>query len=956
MRLPRRRALSLVTLTAALSLSACGNDGPSDAPADVGGADEGSGEADAGGSDALEDTWPSCYDRHTPAASATRPDLLDEVPAYAAAPEPPRIMRDVAMINDDVEFVRPFVPGHRTTMDGRVGIRVQGGPPGTIELKETLSFYLFVPERLQAPIMDGPPGAEILADPEPFNVPFPPALLPGIDRTGHHAICDPTQEFAVEGEKTNPYVCGPDGRNDCYDFVVVSTTSPLLNAQIWGTPVTVEVENPKTPDARIIRAELGESVKGFEIPVTNEWTEPAVTIDGRLLTGRLGRVPREWTNPVTGETIVRPIDLAYSVLPEEFEPCDVRGWTEFHPMSFAPYDPNMVGRYGLAAYPFRDGEGHPIPAGEDLGGTYPWVDREGANVFMAVVPGRVVEQSMEKFPRRCVHEGCESYAENTDWDRGFMVGGLWTHGKFVLLDAMINNQDWAVGVTPAAHYWVDLYTDAAGAPVPVRFGSGRFIDAVRNAGGPYPPGYTHNANILDSLQNLFTYHGNTRPVTPRDVVWHMSTGVATDEVEFDDFVDTTAFIVSNMHASMVPHKLENGMHTSFPKHWNGQVRIIRNPAPIPSLNVLHPELDEEIHVQNAATTLFWNPPAYGLVDAGAGRIEPVALGGIKGRGFWLNGDNTIRYEIAAQPRPVDQTPWYVGVFVDTRGAANELRTLLTFPDGSAVRVAGSTYVEYVAGGEVVHAVAVPAASGWAHVALAVEAGNRTVTLLHNGYAIDRASFDAPLFQFTPGTFAVGAAAGAAGFRGWIDELKVFAYALSPEVACNNAFGTLVRVDDNATWAAHAARHPDWAHAAVAAAAGEEGCPQFACVHDYSRDYAAHLGNLPPGTTSVRDAIIFPEGPLRYGEPRPDSTQNAFCLSCHTDQSRAGLHVSALAIDPSTPAEDDRRRQPMQPPRRVLGNIPPGWIAPGAGPGSPAEHLQAPREGLPIDAWVLPHAR
>ena len=54
-------------------------------------------------------------------------------------------------------------------------------------------------------------------------------------------------------------------------------------------------------------------------------------------------------------------------------------------------------------------------------------------------------------PRRCVTAGCEGYLENTDWDRGFMVAGAWTHGKFVLLDAMINNQDWAVGVTPAAH-------------------------------------------------------------------------------------------------------------------------------------------------------------------------------------------------------------------------------------------------------------------------------------------------------------------------------------------------------------------------------------------------------------------------------------------------------------------------------------------------------------------------
>ena len=105
--------------------------------------------------------------------------------------------------------------------------------------------------------------------------------------------------------------------------------------------------------------------------------------------------------------------------------------------------------------------------------------------------------------------------------------------------------------------------------------------------------------------------------------------------------------------------------------------------------------------------------------------------------------------------------------------------------------------------------------------------------------------------------------------------------------------------------------------------------------------------------SIREAINFPEGPLRAGVPRPDSTQNTFCTSCHTEDSKAGLRLDALALDASTPAELDRRRQPSQPPRRVFGNIPAGWIAPGDGPGSPAQALQAPPEGVLIDPWVLP---
>ena len=875
---------------------------------------------------------------------------------YARDPEPPTILRDVSLINDDAEFTHPYVPGHRTTMDGRVALRVQGGPPGTRRIAENLSFFLLVPERLQEPILSGPAGAQILAEAAPFDVPFPPALDPAVERLGHHAICDATQEFAVNGERTNPYPCGPGTAHDCYDITIINTTSPGIGATLWGTPATIEVADPKTVDARIVDVQLGEPVEGALIKLAAEWTEPAVTLDGRLLTGRFGRGPRSWTNPNTGEEMSRPWDLAYSVLPDSAEPCDVTGWTEFHPMSHAPYDSQMVGRYGLAAYPFRDSEGEPIPDGEDLGGTYPWVDREGANVFMSGVPGRLVEQSETRYPRRCVTEGCEDFKENIDWDRGFMIGGLWTHGKFVHLDGMINNMDWAVGVTPASHFMVDLYRDAEGGDVEVRFGSGRFIDAVRDI-GPYPPGYTHNANILDSLQNLPNHAAAAQPITPRDVVWVMSTGVGTDEVAFDDFLDPNAFIVSNMQASITQLYSDAGESLSFPHYWNGQVRTLTVPLPIPVLYELEPEKDEEIHVQNAATSLDWNVPAYGLVEAGKGRIEPVALGGITGKGFWLSGENEIRYAIGAQDRSVHETDWYLGLFVDPRAAADEMRVVATFPDGTAIRMAGRTRVEYTAGGRVVRKVTLPESDGWVHLGWRLLDGNRDVTLLHNGFALDRYSSKKPLFEMVEGDLVVGQAAqddaGYRGFRGWIDELKVFAYVPNVEVVCNHAQGTLVEVTLTSSLAEAAERYPDWAHGEVAAAVGHPEGGRYLCFHDHSGDYAAHLGNLPEETLSLREAITFPEGPLRVGVPRPDSSQNAFCLTCHHEAGLGGLSLAALEHDPDTPAEHDRRRQPLQPPRRVFGNIPAGWIPPGRGPGSPKDATKAPPDGLLIDPWLMP---
>ncbi len=894
-------------------------------------------------------------------SSAAPKDEVEPPPVYAehdVHPEAPAVLRDVALIDDEVRFTQPFVPGHRTTMDGRVALRVQGGPPGTRRLAENLSFYLMVPERLDEPIMSGPPGSVILSDDEGIDVPFPPALDPSVGRLGHHAICDPTGEFPVPGERPNPHTCGADGKNDCYQFTIINSTSPQLGAQLWGTPVTVEVTAPKTRDARIVRVELGEPVAGMEIPFTGEWTEPAVTMDGRLLTGRLGRAPRDWTNPNTGVEMSRPWDLAYAVLPESATPCDVTGWTKFHPMSHAPYDPEMIGRYGLAAYPFRDAEGEPIADGEDLGGTYPWVDREGANVFMAAVPGRIVEQSEARYPRRCVTPGCEDYEEAVDWDRGFMVAGLWTHGKFVHLDGMINNMDWAVGVTPAAHFMVEMYRNA-GTPVEVRFGSGRFIDSVRNAGGPYPPGFTHNANILDSLQNVLNHREAVRPVTPRDVVWLMSTGVATDEIAFDDLLDPNALIVSNMQASITPLYYEGGVSSSFPKHWNGQVRSVRVPLPLPELYVLEPEEDAEIHLQNAATSLAWSVPKYGAVAAATGRVEPIALGGVTGKGFWLSGANEVRYAIPAQPRSIADVDWYFGIFLDARSGEDESRVLATFPDGTAIRVVGVRAVHYVRGGRVVRRITLPERDGWVHLAWSLRDANREVTFLHDGFALDRYRSRTPLFQLQEGDLVIGQAtqdeAGYRGVRGWIDELKVFAYAPNPEVACNHAHGTLGRVEGGTELALRAELYPDWAHDEVAAAAGVTSGDGFICHADHSRDYAAHSGNVPDGVVSVRDAITFPEGPVRAGAPRPDSSQNAFCLTCHHEAGRGGLSLAALSLDPGTLAEHDRRRQPLQPPRRVFGNVPAGWILPGTGPGGPSTAMQAPAEGLLIDEWVLPSA-
>lgn len=177
-----------------------------------------------------------------------------------------------------------------------------------------------------------------------------------------------------------------------------------------------------------------------------------------------------------------------------------------------------------------------------------------------------------------------------------------------------------------------------------------------------------------------------------------------------------------------------------------------------------------------------------------------------------------------------------------------------------------------------------------------------------------------------------------------------------EVACNQAHGTLVEITTNPALLELGAEYPPWAHEAVASAARLTTKERsFACHHDYQKDYGAHLANIPRGAVSLRTAILHPEGLPRAGAPRPDSSKNPFCLTCHTEDSRGGLSLAALAFDPNVLAENDPRRQPLQPPRRVFGNIPAGWLQPGVGPGSPSTAQVAPAEGALIDLWLLPSA-
>jgi hypothetical protein len=881
----------------------------------------------------------------------------------SALPEAPALARDVAMIANG-QYTRPALSPFRTSADGRVAMNLKAtdGKP---------AFYLFTPEKLTTPVASNAPGSAMLATTAAASFGVTESSLHRHDNTlgrgsiVNRTLCDPSAGIS------GPTACGA---SDCYSLTVISAYSFTASGgkstiELWGTPISVRVDEPKTATARLGSISAGTPTKGASWALA-AFLEPMVASDGHLLVARIPDSQLTW--PSASGSVSGSYNIVYAAGDPSAAACDVTQWQQLYPISHAPYDQATNERYGFARYPFRDPEGALVPDGAEFKGSYPWIDRGAKNLFFTSVSAMLFYWSSEqgaiktRYPASCVAgQNCVnpttsaniSGEEEASHSRGVSVAGLWTHGKMVLLDNLLNNIDYALRIADDEQRMVSLYQPGSG-PLgtesgDVRLGSGRF-NAITNSSAGWPAGSALNTSFIDSLESLFNHLPHARPQTPRDVVWTVNSGHGSDEVAFDDYLDVDALIVTEMSGSQ---SFGGGSLPQQMQYHDGFVRKAALTGGGFSDAV-------QVRVQNAATTPSerWLVPAYGLVSGGA-RLEPAALGGIRGKGLWLDGsDDAVSYAIAAQPRDIGATAFHASIFLDSRFADDAVsRRLFTFPDGSRIDVVGRHAINYAdASGSVVTTVELPASAGLAykafsHLGFGVRDAGRRVDLYLDGYLWSTwSSSTQALFRLVPGTFRVGAAAGAAGIRGWIDEVKVILRQLEPELACNHARGTLIGLPSTygGPWVAVAARYPAEVHAALSArllASDELTHDQYACFHDYPSELGATLANLPAGTISIRDSVLAPEATLVYGAPRPDTSQNGFCLSCHAEGQPVSLSIEAL-VPITLPMQDDPRRQPSQPPRLVFGNVPANYVPTTGLPSAPA---QAPSSGLSLDQWVFP---
>ncbi len=925
-------------------------------------------------------------------------------------PESPAIWREVTgVVNAGTPgtpapfFLRPHIPAYRTTSDGRVGMIVEGG---------TARFGLIIPEKLVAPVLLSGAGPTInrstLFTPSPA-IDWAPE--PNWDRL-HTCLWD-NEEWPQAS-----------GSQDRYEVDVVATAresgaGSSSRIRLFTTRVEILLDNPKTANASIASvtkqwSKMGPilmgpvDAMGTLAPYHGQGFEPTIAADGRLMVVRFGSSDMTWFHPATNnpQYIPQHVDIVYSYSDVLNDPANVQNWTEFYPISFAPYDPRIKDTLGFALEPFRDPGGVPIlnPASPetdpavDIGGSYPWIDRDANNLFMETIKDRlspdgilaIMTQSGGARYDNQFHPldqtATTSIVENGGKHQGICVVGKWTQGKIIQIDNLNNDMDYAIGAGDGSplygpqHRLVDLFQPNSTPPWsnPPAFlsdpNAGKLFLGYGRSTKFMPAWENDNANIIDSLEAKLNYKENATTLVYRDVVWHLNNSKHTAELVFDDYLDPDAFILSNM-TGLLEHRDPSfgsgGSTNYFPyyEHHTGWDNSLK-------------QFTGSVRLQNAAAPHpnRWAVPDYAQVVGGTGRVEPAATGGVHGKGFWLDGANGLEYAVPSQPtgQAFDAHDWYVGLFLDTReGGPSGNKRLIRFPDASELRLENrSQFLFLNSSGEIEHRVNVPAPiapgghplsdlvpnDGWSHVGLQIRQQGKLIDLHLNGLPLSRwQSNDSGLFQMQVGVLTVGASAGQTdGFRGWIDNFKVLAHSVDLESACNHAGGTLIGLDSAYTgdWRTYYAdRYPEWVHEEVSAILRAKGEPTFdayACFLNYRQDNRVHRDSVQALTASgdvthLRSSIHFPEGPRFNNRPRPDSQTNKFCLSCHHPQGEMGLDLQALS-SLAIPAPADPRRQPSDPPRSIFGHIPAGLVD---STGLPTASTVAPAGGILIDTYRFP---
>ena len=180
--------------------------------------------------------------------------------------------------------------------------------------------------------------------------------------------------------------------------------------------------------------------------------------------------------------------------------------------------------------------------------------------------------------------------------------------------------------------------------------------------------------------------------------------------------------------------------------------------------------------------------------------------------------------------------------------------------------------------------------------------------------------------------------------------------MTDEQMCNHALGSVVALDRtleaNSPLLKKAQSVPSIYHDRVRRASRRSDSLFLCFDATKNQDGWVDLNALPKGVVPLRQALLSPEGSQVFNRPRLDSSNNPFCVSCHTDDGSgrrpSSLLPNALTSNPQVTKALDPRRQPSEPPARVFGNLPAGTWTPW-----PLANEVAPVGGKLIDEYIVP---
>ncbi len=611
--------------------------------------------------------------------------------------------------------------------------------------------------------------------------------------------------------------------------------------------------------------------------------EPATTSDGMVMV-------------IHGAS---PSDILYSY--NTVGPCDASGWRVFKRLSAAHLDPNVNQKYGFAKYPIRDTQGNVIPPTQEIHGGYPWIDRKGDNLFFPLAENQDGYKVRWGEDAAFEHDGqhisvvkgdaADYEHTNSANARGIVVVGSWTQGKIVLLDNGLNLTDFKSPAYHAQKYSWDLSLYQG------------YNSRFRNTG----------ASRISSLENQFNYLDAMTPISPMDVVWYVtSKGGHNAEVAFDEFLHPDALVVAPMNAPLVRHGsgTESAMFDDngfIPHGIKQDFRFERTPK-----------------LQNTSTVQ--NAPSLSL--RGGSWVQPVAEGGVIGKGVFLDGKND---HIAIDGLNGQDKNFYVGLWIDSRSAPGEERTVYSIGNRKYIATdLNSVIIENCETSSSCTSKSVSIGSAgisrdrYFHLGVANYGTSGVSDIYINGTlvgTIDEA-IDVPNATYKA-YVGVNSDAGDKQhkpLRGWIDELKIYRLNVSArqddheiEYFCNLALGSMKagECDQIDVWAPrpHGDDLLDSGLDFPLAAYQESTCGNS--VH---RNYDSNCDR--------GDLLGLSDRNLVAGSPRPDFSDLPFCQSCHQNANNPvhGLRPEALHQG-TLPSHADVRRQPMTWPRRLNGHTP-----------------------------------